>query len=64
MVVYPGHWDSARVSGGSLSPVVPSPMDYFGLECKGRLEWVMGSFGTRYSEADSADNSCGAERVE
>lgn len=56
--------DSARVSGELLYPVFPSPMDYFGWESKGHLEWVMGSFGTRYSEADSVDNSCGGGGVE
>ena len=42
-MVYPGHWDSARVDGELLYPVVPSPMDYFGMESKGLLEGVMGS---------------------
>jgi hypothetical protein len=58
-VVYPGRWDPVELCGDLLHPVVPSPIDYLELECKGRSERVMGSFGTRYSGTDSADNSCG-----
>jgi hypothetical protein len=40
-VVYPGRWDPVELCGDLLHPVVPSPIDYLELECKGRSERVI-----------------------
>ena len=61
-VVYPGHWDSASLGGELLSPVASWSDGLFSGWVPGTpaTRWAWDLVGSKYSGADSADNSCGA----